>query len=229
RQERLGQILVGPLQLADPLQPQRLDQPVLQHAIGPLHSPFGLRTVGQDQLHPQLRHRPPKLRPRPLARHLFRLTAHPFTPVDAVPVYIQALRQPPSPPPALQHVIAGPRRLRLEELRPHLAGRVIHHHHQHRLGSPPFKPVVIRPVQLHHHPKTGFAFAPSPMPLPPPPHLPRPLGDQPPPQRLVIHPQTLPRQILRRQRRPKIRIPLLVARQHPSALPGGLAPGTRPS
>ena len=45
-------------------QPQLFDQPVLQHAIHPLHPPFGLRTVGQDQFHPQLLHRPPKLRLR---------------------------------------------------------------------------------------------------------------------------------------------------------------------
>src|ERR1019366_5345712 len=95
--------------------------------------------------------------------------------------------------------------------------------------SPPFKPVVIRPVQLHHHPKTGFAFAPGPMPLPPPPHLARSLGDQPPPQRLVIHRQTLARQIFRRQGRPKIPIPLLVTRQHPPAYLRRLAPGTGPS
>ena len=92
RQQCLGQILIGPPQLADPLQPQRLDQPVLQHAIRPLHTPFGLRTVGQYQLHPQLLHRPAKLRLWPLAGQLFRHAAHPFTPVNAVPVHIQALR-----------------------------------------------------------------------------------------------------------------------------------------
>src|ERR1039458_382020 len=196
-----------------------LGPPIVPPRCPPLHTgrccPGPHTGFAAIPLHPQLRHRPAKLRLRPLARQLFRHAAHPFTPVDAVPVRIQALRQSRPPHPALQYVIAGPRRLLLEELRPHLVGRVIDHHHQHRLGSPPFKPVVVRSVQLHHHPKTGFAFPPGPLPLPPPPHLPRPLGDQPPPQGLVIHLQTLPRQILRRQRRPKIRIPLLVARQHP--------------
>src|ERR1019366_2734446 len=195
----------------------------------PLHSPFGLRTVGQNQLHPQLLHRPPKLRLRPFARHLFGHAAHPFTAVNAVPVHIQALRQPPPAHPALRYVIAGPRRLLLRELGPDPVGRVIHHHHQHCLGSPPFKPVVVRPVQLHHHPKTLLAFPPLPMPLPPLPHLSRPLGDQPPPQRLMVHHQPLDPQILRRQRRPKIWIPLRVARQHPLTQFQRLAPRAGPS
>src|ERR1035441_6117681 len=79
RQERPGQILVGPPQLADPLQPQRLDQPVLQHAVGPLHSPFGLRTVGQDQT-------PPPTAPSP-AQTASAALCPPFVPPRCPPLH----------------------------------------------------------------------------------------------------------------------------------------------
>jgi hypothetical protein len=36
---------------------------------------------------------------------------------------------------------------------PHPVGRVVDHHRQHALDSPPFKPVMGRTIQLHHRPK----------------------------------------------------------------------------
>ncbi|OQB94558.1 MAG: hypothetical protein BWX84_00157 [Verrucomicrobia bacterium ADurb.Bin118] len=174
----LRQIRVGPAQIINPGQPQRLHQPVLQHAVHPFHPPFGLRTVGQDQLHPQFFHRPPKLGLGPFPGDLLGNAAHSFTPIDAVPVHIQALGQPIPSGPAFQHVVAGVCRLGFKELGPHPVGGIIHHHHQHARRPSSLEPVVVRTVQLHHRPKAGFTLPPLPVALPAAAHGPSPGGQQ---------------------------------------------------
>jgi hypothetical protein len=116
--------------------------------------------------------------------------------------------------PLLHHVKAGPRRFLLKELRVRFTRCVVDHHHEHDAPSPPFKPVVMRAIHLHHLSKTSFALTPSPMLLPSTPHRPLAFFQQPSPQGLVIHFEALGAQLLSRQRRPKIRIPLRVSRQH---------------
>ena len=132
--------------------------------------------------------------------------------------------------PAVKGFKAGPRGFLLEKLGAGLIGGVVHHDHQHRLGPTPLKPIVVRPVQLHHLTQARLALPPLPVLLPPPPRLPQTLGHQPAPQRLVIHFQpVLPPQILRRQRRAEIRIPTLVTGQNPSPPPRVFPPHTGPA
>ena len=87
-QIRFLQEPVGAFQIADLGQPQRLDQPILQHPIHPFHPPLGLRAVGQNQFHPQRGHSPAKLRLRFLPSQLLRHNGLLCTAVDAVPVHI---------------------------------------------------------------------------------------------------------------------------------------------
>jgi hypothetical protein len=127
--------------------------------------------------------------------------------------------------PTVKGLKAGPRGFLLEKLGSGFIGRVVHHDHQHRLGPASLKPIVMRPVQLHHLPQARLALPPLPMLLPPPPRLPETFLHQPAPQRIVIHLQPiLPLQILRRQRRAKIRIPAPVTGQHPGPQRGVRAP-----
>jgi len=98
----------------------------------PFHPGLGLRAIGQNELDPQLLHRPPKLRLRRFPRQLFGDAGHPFATVDAVPVHIQAGGQALLSHPAFQHVVAGPCGLLLKEAGIQLVGHVVHHHHQRR-------------------------------------------------------------------------------------------------
>jgi hypothetical protein len=197
----------------------------LQHPVHPFHTAFGLRTIGQNQSHSQRCHRSAKLRLPFFPGQLVRYARGALTAIDAVPIHIQTARQPVFAPPAFKHIVAGPRRFFLRKPRPHPVGRVIHHHHQHAFGPPPFKPVVVRAVQLYHRPETRLALPPLPVLLLPAAHAQLPLGQQPPPHRVVIHLEPLLGQFLGQQCRAEVRIALLgVARQHLRSHGGCLAP-----
>jgi len=96
-----------------------------------------------------------------------------------------------------------------EEARPHPVGGVVHHHHQYAPGAAPLKPVVVRPVQLHHRPKARLALAPLPVLLLAPTHGVCPFGQPPAPQRLVIHHQLFLQQLFSHQRQAKIGVAFL--------------------
>ena len=165
-----GQKTVRAFQVADPGPPQRFDQPVLQHAVHPFHPPLGLRAVGQVRSTPNAAIARPNCVCGSLPARCSARLATPSQPTDAGPVHRQAARPAVFAHPARQHIVAGPGGLLRAEPRPHLVGRVVHHHHQHAPGAAAFEPLVGRPVQLHHRPEARLAFPPLPVRLLPPPH-----------------------------------------------------------
>src|SRR5207302_10923051 len=93
-------------------------------------------------------------------------------------------------------------------------GRVTHNRHPNDLLSPPFKPIVMRPIQLHHLPKTLAPFPPGPMLAARPSRRPQLLLHQPATQRLVIQRKPILTQMLGGQSRPKISVAFAVTRQN---------------
>jgi hypothetical protein len=65
----LVQIRIGLVVVGDSGQAQFLHQPILMGTVCPLHSPFGLRRTGGDDLDAQLGAHAPKLRYRRLSAH----------------------------------------------------------------------------------------------------------------------------------------------------------------
>src|SRR5207244_3127828 len=133
-------------------------------------------------------------------------------PVNAVPVDVQGPRQAVLARPATENV-----ECRLGSSPPHKTARtsgwwrVIDQDHQHALVGTALEPVVVRPIHLHHRSEARPTLATLAVPAPTPPTHPQPAFLQQPGQRVRAHDQiVLLHQLLARQRRPEVRVTLLV-------------------
>ena len=149
RHELPLQKAVRRLERRDPLQPQRLHQPILKRPVTSLHTALRLRRMRADQLHVQVPHRTTELRLRWRSRQRFLAIRCSIHTKNAVPIHVQRPRQT-----TLVHVVTHHRhcrlrRLRFEELRLDPVRRVVDHHHQHCPGPPTLEPIVMRSVHLN--------------------------------------------------------------------------------
>jgi hypothetical protein len=94
------------------------------------------------------------------------------------------------------------------------AGGIVDHGNEHHRLTPSLQPVVDRRVHLHQFTKALASRTALPMLLALPLALPKAARQQPAPQRVVRHPDSLLGQLLSRQGRPKAQVALLILAQH---------------
>src|ERR1019366_6903788 len=208
RQVLLLQILPGLFQVAHPRLAQSLHQAVLRRPKESFHAPLGLWRVGRYPADPQLPQRSPDLCPSLGPSLVLRPTRRTIYREQTVLVRVEVYRPTPRRQVISQQEKVFFRRVVLGKTRPRLARGIINHRQEVQLGSPPFHPVVMRGIPMYQLPPASS---------PRPPHMdlldspslpfPHPRLDQQLPQRLLadLYPVLL-RQVLGRQRRPKIPI-----------------------
>ena len=164
-----------------------------------------------DQLDPQLRQAPLKLTVRlpPGQLLVHRRLGRRF--VGRMLVRVDGQGEAIPPHIASEALQGGHRAFILVEPGPHPTGGIVDIGQQDAAGAAPLEPVMVRAVQLHQFAHVGLARPPRPMRALAPPEVLHPLRQEPAPQRLRAHRDPVPLgQLLRRQRRPEIPIPLRI-------------------
>ncbi len=141
------QILIGCVVVGDSSQTQFLRQAVLMRAVRPLHSPFGWRRTGGDDLGAQLRAHASELRHRRLSAHALLGVGWPH--VDVLPVGVERLGCPVAFDPAPQHRHRCLDRLLRRKPAQRFRRGIIDHVHQTAARSAFFQPLVKASIQLH--------------------------------------------------------------------------------
>jgi len=209
------QELIRRVQRGDAREPHLLDHPILKGLKEPLHPPLGLGGVGREQLDSQLAQRPPTLTrgldPGQLLVHGEwgrRVIGRMFVRVDGqrnpIPSHV-----------AREAVQRGDRPFLRVEPGKHSAARIVDVRHQHATRPAPLEPVMVRAIELHQFAHLRLPLPPRPVWALPPHEMTDPALPPPPPQGLVAEREPMPLgQLLGRQRRPEIPIPLRIQLQH---------------